>query len=306
LKIEEMSRGDKIVQLHQLFGSDKLTRSFVGEVLDSCGEDFDEAVSALINISEENEPLKTMEQLENEKSLEIVQNMFSDLSQSVVSIVYHQNQGDIVQAVDTLLNISNDEEAIESIRKMNTEQKKKLEVEMQKEHENRLQERQERLQREIGEEKLTIAEMEKKFNEEQKEAVSFLDPLNLVEEEVEQQPDIYRLMKEKEELQHKLKRAEKESKKNKKRRDELEKMQEEMRQEIKKQIDKKREDIKQKELLVSKICQQKALCTLSTRYGTNTIIVSWSLGSDMKSLPGDWIGFYRVGQPPQKYLQYIS
>jgi hypothetical protein len=35
-------------------------------------------------------------------------------------------------------------------------------------------------------------------------------------------------------------------------------------------------------------------------------VVSWSLGEDMTAMVGDWVGFYKVGQPLQKYKRYIK
>jgi hypothetical protein len=64
--------------------------------------------------------------------------------------------------------------------------------------------------------------------------------------------------------------------------------------------------IAHKEFIVSKILQQAALCTISVRYGIKSIIVSWSLGEDMKAMVGDWIGFYKVGQPAQNYKRVIK
>jgi hypothetical protein len=64
--------------------------------------------------------------------------------------------------------------------------------------------------------------------------------------------------------------------------------------------------IAHKEFIFSKILQQAALCTLSVRYSIKTIVVSWSLGEDMNAMVGDWIGFYKVGQPLQNYKRYIK
>lgn len=49
-----------------------------------------------------------------------------------------------------------------------------------------------------------------------------------------------------------------------------------------------------------------ALVTLGVRYGAKTIIVSWSLGSDLKASPSDWIGFFKLGMPNEKYREYIK
>jgi len=68
----------------------------------------------------------------------------------------------------------------------------------------------------------------------------------------------------------------------------------------------KQKEILQKELLVSKISEQAARCLLSVRYGVNTVIISWSVADNIKTNPNDWIGFYKVGQPSNKYRQYIN
>lgn len=61
----------------------------------------------------------------------------NDLSRSVISTVYQQNEGDVAQAVDMLLDIYHDEDAIEAIRTMGAQQKKKVEAEMKAEQEKR-------------------------------------------------------------------------------------------------------------------------------------------------------------------------
>lgn len=80
---------------------------------------------------------------EREKNVQTILAMFgNDLSRSVISTVYQQNDGDVAQAVDMLLDIYHDEEAIEAIRTMGAQQKKKLEAEMKAEQEKRNAERQ--------------------------------------------------------------------------------------------------------------------------------------------------------------------
>jgi len=122
-------------------------------------------VDALLNYkpTSRRETRKSPEETQRQKNLETVHNMFGgDLTHSVISAVYLQNQGDLVQTVDTLLNISHDEEAIEAIRNMNAQQKEKLEEDMKKEQEKRLNERKERLQKEIVDERERLADLEKK------------------------------------------------------------------------------------------------------------------------------------------------
>lgn len=67
-----------------------------------------------------------------------------------------------------LLDIYHDEEAIEAIRTMGTQQKKKLEEDMKAEQEQRVTERQAQLMREIEEEKKRVKEIEQKQIEEEK------------------------------------------------------------------------------------------------------------------------------------------
>jgi hypothetical protein len=67
----------------------------------------------------------------------------------------------------------------------------------------------------------------------------------------------------------------------------------------------KQKEILQKELLFSKIEEQAARCVLSCRYGVKTVIISWAIADDMKPNSNDWIGFYKVGRPLNKYRQYI-
>jgi len=71
-----------------------------------------------------------------------IKNIFGDLTVSVISTIYDQNEGNVQSTIDTLLNIHQDPEALEQIRNLNIEQKKKLEAEMQKEEEKRIRERQ--------------------------------------------------------------------------------------------------------------------------------------------------------------------
>jgi len=272
------TRHEKITQLFQIFGGSKLTQADVERFLDANDGDFDRTVDALLNFKPQvasGDRQKNPEEIQKQKNLETVHNMFGgDLTRSVISAVYLQNHGDLVQTVDTLLNISHDEEAIEAIRNMNAQQKEKLEEDMKKEQEKRLNERKERLQKEIEDERQRLADLEKKF----------------IDEEVRHA----RAMQEKLE---KLEKEQAEEVLDEKRQDE---------EHQKKEIQKKKDDIAHKEFLVSKIMQQAALCTLSVRYGIKTIVVSWSLGEDMKSLPGDWIGFYKIGMPLQQYRNCVK
>jgi len=160
------TREEKIQQLFQIFGGSKLARADVEYYLDLNNGNFDKTVDALLNYKPptiRREPYRSPEEAQRQKNLETVHNMFGgDLTHSVISAVYLQNQGDLVQTVDTLLNISHDEEAIEAIRNMNAQQKEKLEEDMKKEQERRLNERKERLQKEIVDERQRLADLEKK------------------------------------------------------------------------------------------------------------------------------------------------
>lgn len=112
------------------------------------------------------------------------------LSNSVIYTVVGQNDGDVSQAVDMLLNIANDDEAIEAIRTMGADDKKKMQLEMKKDQEKRNADRQVRLQyrytshrtmldehqflsqaqlqREIDEEKKRIADEQQRIADEKK------------------------------------------------------------------------------------------------------------------------------------------
>jgi len=48
------------------------------------------------------------------------------------------------------------------------------------------------------------------------------------------------------------------------------------------------------------------MVTLGVKFTTKTVVVSWALGPDMKATPNDWIGFYKLGQPSDKYREYIK
>jgi len=165
------TREEKIQQLFQIFGGSKLSRADVENFLDANNGNFDRTVDALLNYkptTDRREQFKSPEETQRQKNLETVHNMFGgDLTHSVISAVYLQNQGDLVQTVDTLLNISHDEEAIEAIRNMNAQQKEKLEEDMKKEQEKRLNERKERLQMEIVDERQRLADLERKLMDEE-------------------------------------------------------------------------------------------------------------------------------------------
>jgi len=116
-------------------------------------------------------------------------------------------------------------------------------------------------------------------------------------------------VKEEEIRQKELEELEKKEKEEKTRNVEVATLREEVKritEDQVKEIQKRKEDIAHKEFLVSKIMQQAALCTLSVRYGIKTVVVSWSLGEDMKGMPGDWVGFYKVGTPTQQYRKCIK
>jgi len=259
-------RREKIVQLYNIFGSDTtLSRETIERELDRNNGDFNKTVDSLLQMSikplnTENKYLNPEEQIKM-KNLETVHNMFGgELSRSIISVVYLQNQGDIATTVDTLLDISHDDEAIEAIRNMSSQQKLKLEDDMKLEQDRRLKERKDKLEQELDIERKQLAHLA------QQQKQSF-PPNSDPSQELE-----------------------------------VDKREKEIQDEVSRLTD----GIAQKEFIVSKISQQAALCTLSVRYGIKTIVVSWSLGEDMTATVGDWIGFYKVGQPIQKYKRYIK
>jgi hypothetical protein len=90
---------------------------------------------------------RTREEFLQMKNVDTIHNMFGgELTRSIISTVYLQNQGDVQTTVDTLLDISHDDDAIEAIRNMTTQQKEELEANMKSEQEKRLQERQLKLE----------------------------------------------------------------------------------------------------------------------------------------------------------------
>jgi hypothetical protein len=161
-------RKEKITQLYSIFGSDTtLSRDTIERELDRYNGDFNKTVDSLLQMSLKpitHFPALSPEEQMKMKNLETVHNMFGgELSRSIISVVYLQNQGDIGTTVDTLLDISHDDDAIEAIRNMSSQQKMILEDEMKLEQERRLKERKEKLEQEL--------EMDKKHLELKKQAL---------------------------------------------------------------------------------------------------------------------------------------
>jgi len=142
------SRDEKIERLHAIFGHNTdLTRSILGEILDGENGDFDRAVDVLLNMtsdatrnlsqkrqqalsqnpsqrfpSQSNTDAEKIKELEKHKNIRHISNMFGNqLSESVITVVYEKNTGDVTSTVDTLLNIQEDPEALHQIRAMKQE-----------------------------------------------------------------------------------------------------------------------------------------------------------------------------------------
>jgi len=298
------NREDNIYQLMAMFPH--IPKRELITQLDRNSDNFERTVDALLNWQPEDrqpEPVpphvplpatpqvqlppfeSTQEELSRQRNIETVHNMFGgELTKSVISTVYLQNHGDLDQTVVTLLNISHDDEAIQAIRAMSPDQKKKYEDDMKREQEVRLNERKERLEREIESDRKWISDMEKKFKEEEERHLQAMNEKfqkERVETPAKESPPEVELKKEELNLRNIVADQAKE-------------------------IERKKETLAHKELLVSKLMQQAALCTLSVRYAPKTVVVSWSLGEDMKALPNDWVGFYKVGLPDTQYRKAVK
>jgi len=278
--VKKNDRKEKIAQLYSIFGTNtRLSRETIEQELDRNTGDFNKTMDALLQMSIK--PLnekRTPEEIIQTKNVDTIHNMFGgELTRSIISTVYLQNQGDVQTTVDTLLDISHDDDAIEAIRNMTTQQKEELEANMKSEQEKRLQERQVKLEQELELDRKRLANLEQK---QQKQMI--LPPVE--KEEFQFLPNETNKVVETKAPNNNVERE----------------------KEIREEVARLTDCIAHKEFLVSKILQQAALCTLSVRYGLKTIIVSWSLGEDMKTMPGDWIGFFKVGLPPQNYKRYIK
>lgn len=337
------NREETLEALHQAFGNSELSKTLIAAVFDANNGDVAATVDRLMEMAKdttgrrpvEPEPPKAQpppQTSEHEKTLATLQAMFQgDLSRSVISIVYAQNDGDVVGAVDTLLNIAHDEEAIEAIRNMAAHQRKQLEDEMLSEQHRRNEERQRQMLKELEEERKELAERERRAKAEAEKRIREKDEeINRLRKQQEEEKkererlEEQRLALEKarDEAMHQLRLQQIEA--ERKAREEREKLleaeverrlaerrkaEEERREEearLAKERQAKEDELKTKELLVSRIIQEQALVTLSVRYSQKLIAVSWGVGKDFKPSPNDWIGFYKVGQPNEKYREYIK
>eukprot|EP01120_Amphizonella_sp_Union-15-10_P010366 TRINITY_DN4134_c0_g1_i1.p1 TRINITY_DN4134_c0_g1~~TRINITY_DN4134_c0_g1_i1.p1 ORF type:complete len:611 (-),score=154.72 TRINITY_DN4134_c0_g1_i1:40-1716(-) len=236
--------------------------------------------------------------------------MFGDLSVSVISKVYDQNEGNVNDTITTLLNICQDEEALEMIRNLNQEEKKKLELEMQKEAENQRQESQRKMQLELEalrsrkeqeqkrreQEKLEIEKLQRQRKELEQTLREALAPIAdpLVSDsanDLEKQ----RHLKELDQMQRQMAQVQG---KIRQQEQEIQIQEQEMRNKEKK--------ISMYEQLISKLAQEQAICTLSVRYSAKTIVVSWALSQDQVATPSDWVGFFSVDGLNTQYIEYIK
>lgn len=109
----------KVKALESIFGGQDITASVIRTVLSSNENKFDEAVDSLLNMSSSNEIVRETEneeETEDEEALldknerekiKTLENMFGgDLSNSVICTVLESNKGELVDTVDTLLNMT--------------------------------------------------------------------------------------------------------------------------------------------------------------------------------------------------------
>jgi len=364
------AKRENIEQLYGIFGNKDLSKSVISHVYDANNGKFDDAVDALLNMTNDatgheksivlpNEPpsqpkprpgaatgpIDRNKKAENVKQL---QSWFNDLTVSVISTVYDQNKGDVQETVETLLNVCNDEEAVEQIRTYNKEQKKKLEEDMQQEAQKRAAEQQLRLKQEQEELarklKLEQEKARKEYEEYQrlqKEKQELLQKERERQLEMEKQRAEIREREEKEKkmriimeqrmaaTQEERKRIEEDRVKReteaqdkqrhhqqfikdlvamKQQRATLEKKLEEQERELllhKEKLEEQNKEVRQKETMIVNLKKQEDICTLSARYSTKTVVVSWKL-LKLKSTKGDWIGFFEKDQPNTKYIRYIK
>jgi len=201
-------------QLHRVFGDKDITESVIQTLFIDNDNNVEAVVDALLNLSKnseknsvnskQNEPKKVEDEREREKNVQTILAMFgNDLSRSVISTVYQQNEGDVAQAVDMLLDIYHDEDAIEAIRTMGAQQKKKLEAEMKAEQEKRTAERQAQLQREIEADRRKMAEEKKRAEVEKAKELKQKEQLEALRKHREQeQREIENKKREEEDLRH--------------------------------------------------------------------------------------------------------
>eukprot|EP01126_Amoeba_proteus_P010901 TRINITY_DN14303_c0_g3_i8.p1 TRINITY_DN14303_c0_g3~~TRINITY_DN14303_c0_g3_i8.p1 ORF type:complete len:368 (+),score=84.80 TRINITY_DN14303_c0_g3_i8:55-1158(+) len=223
------------------------------------------------------EPKNSSTEFQNDVAT--MKNMFGELTDSVICTVLLQNKGDLPEAVDTLINISQDVDALEAVRNLSVQQRAQLEEEMKEEQERRTKERQKQLKQEIQKERATVEDIKRQIESEQRILAERGKVNDLLEAEH------MKCTIETDEIQDELR------------------LQVEEKTRI---IEQKRDEIKNKENLVSIIQRQSELCTLSVRYSTRTMVVSWSLGRDLIALPTSWIGLFRVGKPDNQYKAYYS
>jgi len=72
------------------------------------------------------------------------------------------------------------------------------------------------------------------------------------------------------------------------------------------EIKAKEHKIENCEQMIQKIQKEQDICTLSARYSTNTIVVSWKLGENQAASESDWVGFFQKDSKNKQYLEYIK
>lgn len=78
-------------------------------------------------------------------------------------------------------------------------------------------------------------------------------------------------------------------------------------------INRQEQDIRDKEdkishchQVISKMQQEQAICTLSARYSSKTIVVSWALQENQPATSSDWVGFFAIDSKNTQYIEYIK
>eukprot|EP01126_Amoeba_proteus_P010902 TRINITY_DN14303_c0_g3_i9.p1 TRINITY_DN14303_c0_g3~~TRINITY_DN14303_c0_g3_i9.p1 ORF type:complete len:206 (+),score=61.01 TRINITY_DN14303_c0_g3_i9:55-672(+) len=112
------------------------------------------------------EPKNSSTEFQNDVAT--MKNMFGELTDSVICTVLLQNKGDLPEAVDTLINISQDVDALEAVRNLSVQQRAQLEEEMKEEQERRTKERQKQLKQEIQKERATVEDIKRQIESEQR------------------------------------------------------------------------------------------------------------------------------------------
>lgn len=174
-------------KLHAMFPS--MEASIIGHVLQANSNSFDKALDELLTMQAD--PLAASRvanpavvrpapapvapqprpgiSVDDSRHIQNLGNIFGqDLSVSVITTVFKQEQGDLQRTVDTLINIQQDQEAIAQIRQLNREQQQKYELQMQAEREKQIKEREKAIAQQVEEQKRRLESLLKIKEEELK------------------------------------------------------------------------------------------------------------------------------------------